>query len=356
MRLDDPALGGRGDGTTLNDAPFLQALSDMPASGGTIVIPPDGPWLFDAVDLARVPRRGVTVDATGARLVKSPRTATHMFRDEAGQTPDLRVVGATFEMSAASFAPGQTVSAFFLVRPERPSFVDVTVRDGIEEGLKLYKPRGLLVHGGRFERLANDGIQVHVPAADGFRGDAEDHGAEDVAIEGATFVAVDDGLHGMEGQGVSVSSASPRLTARGVRVVGCTFERCVRGAWAEFNQPDNPGVAIAFERNTVIAAECHGLGLVGVRGGALRGNRILDTGRMIPGTPGTAASEIAGIVVSGSPRTPGSDVVIEDNEIADRRRPADARMQYGILVRRQERLTMRRNAIRGATVRDVANG
>ena len=29
-RLDDPAYGGRGDGTTLNDGPLLQALADMP--------------------------------------------------------------------------------------------------------------------------------------------------------------------------------------------------------------------------------------------------------------------------------------------------------------------------------------
>ena len=50
------------------------------------------------------------------------------------------------------------------------------------------------------------------------------------------------------------------------------------------------------------------------------------------------------------------DGVIEDNEILERRAGADARMQYGLLVKRQEHLTMRRNTVRGATVRDVERG
>src|SRR5689334_8821309 len=60
-RLDDAAYGGRGDGTTLNDEPLLQALADMPAEGGTLVVPPAGDWLFDAVDLARVGRKHATL-------------------------------------------------------------------------------------------------------------------------------------------------------------------------------------------------------------------------------------------------------------------------------------------------------
>ena len=208
-RLDDPAYGGRGDGTTLNDGPLLQALTDMPPEGGTLVIPPAGSWLFDAVDLAQVPRSGVVLVATGAQLVKATRTNTHMFRDEVGRSPGLTVVGGTFDLSAASFQPGDTVSAFFMVRSDDITFVDVTVRDGIEEGLKLYKPRRLRVRGGRFERLVNNGIQIHAPAADGFKGNAPDRNSEDVVVEGVAFQSVDDGLHGMEGQGVSVSADSP---------------------------------------------------------------------------------------------------------------------------------------------------
>src|SRR5688572_23233663 len=65
-RLDDPAYGGRGDGSVLNDDPLLQALEDMRATGGTIVIPPGPAWLFDSVDLARVGRLRATIVATGA--------------------------------------------------------------------------------------------------------------------------------------------------------------------------------------------------------------------------------------------------------------------------------------------------
>ena len=352
-RLDDPAYGGRGDGTTLNDGPLLQALTDMPPEGGTLVIPPAGSWLFDAVDLAQVPRSGVVLVATGAQLVKATRTNTHMFRDEVGRSPGLTVVGGTFDLSAASFQPGDTVSAFFMVRSDDITFVDVTVRDGIEEGLKLYKPRRLRVRGGRFERLVNNGIQIHAPGTDGFKGNAPDRNSEDVVVEGVAFQSVDDGLHGMEGQGVSVSADSPDTTAQRVRVLDCTFDRCVRGAWAEFNHPGMPGLDIRFDRNQMTAAECHGLGMVGVRGGGLQGNRVLDTGSMIPGTPGTAASEVAGLVLSGSAETYGEELVVEDNEIVERHAGAAARMQYGILVRRQAGLTLRRNVVRGATIRPL---
>lgn len=352
-RLDDPAYGGRGDGTTLNDGPLLQALADMPASGGTLIVPPAGPWLFDAVDLALAGRRGVVLELTGAQLVKAPRTRTHMFRDEAARTGGLTVVGGTFDLSASAFRAGDTVSAFFLVRPDETSFVDVTVRNGIEEGLKLYKPRALRVHGGRFERLRNNGIQIHAPDQDGFRGERDDRDTEDVVVEGSTFVEIDDGLHGMEGQGVSISGASRTRSARDVRVLDCTFDRCVRGAWAECNQAGLPGEDIRFEGNRVTASECHGLGMVGVRRGAIRNNVVIDTGSMIPGTPGTVASEVAGVVVSGSAATVGEDMVVEDNQIVERRSGAAARMQYGIVVRRQDGVTVRRNTVRGATVRAV---
>jgi hypothetical protein len=71
---------------------------------------------------------------------------------------------------------------------------------------------------------------------------------------------------------------------------------------------------------------------------------------MIPGTPGTVASEVAGLVLSGSAETYGEELVVEDNEIIEHRTDTTARMQYGILVRRQEGLIMRRNVVRGATV------
>ena len=356
-RLDDAAYGGRGDGTVVNDDPLLQALADMPEDGGTIVIPPAGSWLFDSVDLARAGRKRATIVATGATIVKAPRTPHHLFHDARGTSHGLTVVGGTFDLghdrSAPRWRSGQTISAFFLVRADDVAFVDVAVRNGVEEGLKLYTPRRLRVRGGAFDGLVNNGIQIHAPAEDGFLGDAPQRDTEDVRVERAVFRDVDDGLHGAEGQGVSVSGASARVTARNVRVVGCTFERCVRGAWAEFNEPGVQGVDIRFDGNEVRLADCHGLGLVGVRDGGMRGNRVLDTGRVVPGAPGVAASETAGLVVSGSERTPGQNVVVEENEVADLRGGARARMQYGILARRQRGFVERANSVRGATLESV---
>jgi hypothetical protein len=127
----------------------------------------------------------------------------------------------------------------------------------------------------------------------------------------------------------------------------------VRGAWAEFNQPRRPGVDIRFEGNRAVGSVCHGLGLVGVAGGGMRGNRVLDTGSIVPG-PGSAASEVVGLVLSGSRDAQSSDLVVEDNEILERRAGAGARMQYGLAVRQQHRLTARRNRVSGATVRALA--
>jgi len=58
-------------------------------------------------------------------------------------------------------------------------------------------------------------------------------------------------------------------------------------------------------------------------------------------------------VLSGSAETYGEELVVEDNEIVERRAGAAARMQYGILVRRQAGLTLRRNVVRGATIRPL---
>ncbi len=357
--LDDPAFGGAGDGVTLNDGPCLAALESMPPEGGVLVLRGGGTWRFDHVDLARVGRRNVTLLATGATLLKDAATPGHMFQDTAGTSDGLRVVGGTFDLSAPAFRYGQVASAFFLVRASDLTFVDAVFRNGIEEGLKLYKPRRVRVHRCRFERLVNNGLQLHVPAgADGYTGDGPDRGTSDVQVTACHFRDVDDGLHGNEGQGLSISGAHPRLTARDVLVSRCTFDGCVRGAWAEFNEPGNPGLEIRFDDNVVRGAEFHGLGLVGVRGGGLRGNQVEDPGRPEPPGVRAAASEVVGLVLSGSPGTRGEDLVVEGNRVRDTRPPGAARMEYGIVVRQQRRLTLRDNVVVGATVRplDVDRG
>ena len=348
--LDDPALGGRGDGATVNDGAFLQALEDMPPGGGTVVLRAGGTWLFDSVDLALVGRRGVTVRAGGAVVRKAPTTVGHMFHDARGTSDGFTVAGGTWEAGREHFEPGQVCSPFHFDRCDDLAFHDATFRDGIEEGLKLYKPVGVRVDRCRFERFRNNGVQIHSPEATGYAGPKGDRGASDVLVTRSVFVEVDDGLAGWEGQGLSVGSTDPRHPASDVVVTECVFDGCVRGLWSENNVEDARARRVWFDRNVVRASQFHGIGLIGVAGGGARGNRLVDIGTRVPDPPRTASSEVAGLVLSGSEGVPGEDLEVADNEIVDTRGAA-ALMQYGILVRRQRRLTLRDNVVRGATVR-----
>lgn len=349
VALDDPALGGRPDGVTVNDEAFLQALEDMPPGGGTVVLGPEGVWLFDSVDLARVGRRGVTIQATGATVRKAPATVDHMFHDRAGTSDGFRVEGGVWEAGREHFAPGQVASPFHFDRGDDLTFVGATFRDGIEEGLKLYKPVRVRVDRCRFERIRNNGVQIHSAPVTGYAGDKPNRGPRDVRVTASVFVDIDDGLDGWDGQGVSAGSSDAGHPATDILVRDCVFERCVRGAWCENNVAGTPARRIRFEDNVVVSAEFHGMGLVGVEEGALRGNRVWDTGTRLPDPPRTASSEIAGIVLSGSEGVEGADLVVEGNTVVDRRGAA-ALMQYGILVKRQRRLTLRDNRVAGATV------
>ena len=345
--LDDPALGGRADGVTVNDAAFLQALQDMPARGGTIILRPEGEWLFDSVDLSEVRRKGVTLWAVGARVRKSPRTRFHLFHDRLGASDGFRLVGGDFDAGGEHFHPGDVASPFFFSRTDDLTFEGATFHNGIEEGLKLYKPAGVRVHRCRFERFRNNGVQVAASPHDAYEGDKPNRGPRNVHVSECGFFGIDDHLNGMEGQGFSAGSDEPGHPVVDVSVRRCVAEGCVRGLWSENNHSGTPARDVWFDDNVIRRSQFHGLGLVGVKGGGARGNRLLDIGTRWPG-PGTS-SETAGIILSGSEALSGEDLVIEDNEVVDGR-GADARMQWGIVLRRQRRIRVCRNQVVGATI------
>lgn len=347
MELDVTDFGARGDGETPDGDAVRRALAALPAHGGRLRFPPGGSYLLDSVE---VDRPGVTVLAVDARIVKAPEPAWHVFHDHRGRADGFRCVGGTFDMARRHFQEGETVSPFFFVRNRGLSFEGVTVRDGIEEGIKLYTCRDVHVLGCVFENLRNNGVQFHAPEEDGFAGDRPLRDARGLRVSGCRFRGIDDRMRGLaDGIGVAVHSTSTRVTVRDVEVTGCTVEDSVRGLWAEFNTPGNPGRDVHFHHNTVIGAHFHGLGLVGVLGGSIRDNRVLDTGRGWPDPP-RSSNYTAAVIVSGSRGVECEDVEVLRNDIRDRRPPGERRMQYGIVVTRGRDLVVRgADRVEGAT-------
>jgi len=348
-------FGARGDGTTDDTGAVLRALSEM-GEGDTLWFPGPSVYLVDAVDLGRFGHAGLELAGEpGAVIRKHPggtfgsTNREHIFFDTSsdGSTDGLRVRDLEFELSSASASPGESVSAFFLGRVDDVRFERCGFIDGVEEGLKLYKCRDVLVDRCTFERIRNDGVQVHAPPtrADGYSGPRADRGWRNVTISNSRFIAIDDQLGGVEGQGVTFNSREPTVTCGDGAVLDCEFDRCVRGVWAEVNDPGVRVTGLRFDRNRVVRSVTIGLGVVGVDRASISHNEVLD-----PVGAAARSDALAGIVVSGSssPRPRSTAVRVEGNRVLDRR-GVDARMPVGIVVRQADDVTLAANEIRGAT-------
>lgn len=374
-RLLDPRrpiveIGGRGHRLPSRpqdpiDDTIQAALRDLdPEVGGVVRVPP-GTHVVDHVDLD-ADARPVTFDLRGVTLVKAHPadggTVTHMFASPYGTSERLRVVGGTFDLTRDGFTFGQTVSAFYGVRPDDWGFYGCRFMNGIEEGLKLYMARRIRVVGCDFEDLADNGVQIHtvaqMPTGPGHKADRV---AGDVQILSSSFVRINDGFTRgtRNGQGVAVSSPHASLGVEDVLVHACRADRCIRGFWAEFNRAGVVGQNIRFVDNRVRRSEFHGMGFVGVRGGSMVGNIITDIGELVPRAD--TSSEVFGLQVSGSANNYSEDILVDRNVIAETRTgrasrdpEVDAFMEYGIVAKSCRRVTITgRNKVSGALKRPL---
>lgn len=347
-----PPFRARGDGITDDTLAVTRAI-EAARSGDTIRFPEAHTFVLDSVDLGAVGKPDLTLDCRGAVLKKrtdghfAGDNQGHLFRDTHGRSDGLRVLGGHFDLSGAHGTPGDTVSAFFFVRCNNLFFALPTITDGVEEGAKLYKCQDVTWVSPTIERVRNNGIQCHAPAVDGFQGDRPNQGWARWRIYGGRVSAVDDGQDGrFDGQGITFNSTDSTVSCRDVLVEGVEVSDCLRGLWAEFNAPDTRGSDITFRNNLVLRPRWFGIGLVGVIGGGVSGNHVLEPGTRPPG-PDTS-SEIAGVVISGSPGAPSERLKVHGNHVLDDR-GVDAFMEYGILLKQSTELDVQGNTVRGAT-------
>lgn len=373
FNLLNETFGGKADGVTVEDNALLNAL-DLAPAGSTILLPSTiqvaGAWqranyLFDSVLVSNAltaTKKGIRILAMGALITKKTGTVTggtgaanHLIRDPSGLLDDFGIIGGEWNLSRNSFSNGNTVSLLFSIRADKLRFGHMWIRDGIEEGFKLYKPTDVKAWDITFERIRNDGIQFHTPDEGAqYTGIKADRGADGLDTWSCRAIDIDDGLEGTsEGQAIAVSSSSATLQVKNARVRDWYCLRCVRGPWAEFNTAGLPGENIHFQNVTHENPRWHGIGMIAARQSSIVGARIRNPGVMAPG--GGTSSEVAGIFLSGSSDPKGQENVVDDYQILETRSGGSAYMQYGIIVKNQTGSIITPNGrIKGATVKDLS--
>jgi hypothetical protein len=370
-------FGARADGTFDDTAAVQAAINACDAKlGGTVYFPP-GRYLLDSVVLTRpsltlrgdghaiLIKKGSAPAKQGIQT-KAPAAGSpsHVFKDTAGAASGLSCYGLKFDLSRGSFKPGNGVSAFFLIRDDDLRFVDCEFKNGIEEGLKLYKCQNVIIDRCQFENLVDGGVQIHTPPKDGYTGSGPDRDSANIMITRCLFKDIDDGLWGAgNGCGVMMYNSSPDFTTRNVLVQGNIFRGCLNGVWSEaYGQParrllvqNNLFVgqytaATPGQPGGQVAQSAHGVGFVGTIGGSITGNTFFNIGTFAAGPAGSAiTSDISAIIISASNERMSSKFVrIADNVIVDDR-GANAKMEYGIIVRVNTNLSVGENQIFGAT-------
>lgn len=349
--IQNKAFGANINGTDPDDDALENILSEC-AAGDIIVFPPDANYVFDAPSLTK----GVTLFGPGAVFKKSATTTGHMFSVTDGELVDgLRVIGIEFDMNRTAFTDGNTVSPFFIVRGRRLLFYDIYVRDGIEEGLKLYTCQNVRVLHSRFENIRNNGIQFHLPSSDGFTGTRAKADASGLWVESCYFEDIDDGAFGTaDGHGITLNGTDTTYRTRDVMIRGNFTRRCIRGIWGEFGGGASTKAArnIIIEGNVVETSDFFGIGLVAAEDSVIANNVVVDTGSQVPSPP-TTSDETIGIIVSGDSFNDGARVVVKGNVVRDTR-GGSAYMETGIVIRRGSGHTVKDNVVSGETTAKVS--
>lgn len=354
LRVDSPRYGARGDGRADDTGPVRDAVADA-RPGDTVAFGEGRTYLIDSVDLGEVGSPQLTLMCHRAVLRKHPEgrfgstNTEHIFVDRHGACDGLRVLGGRFELSREAATVGDTVSAFHVVRGNDLFFALVEIVDGIEEGAKLYKCRNVTWASPRIANCRNNGIQCHSPADDGYLGAKPNQGWRRWRIYGGHVREIDDGFLGTaDGQGITFNNSDTAVACGDAVVEGVAVDRCNRGIWCEFNHPEGRATGIVVRNNLVRGSKWHGIGQVGVIGGRIDGNHVLDTGFRRPGPD--SSSEVVGIVVSGTAKGPAEDPTVAGNTVRDERSPPW--MEYGIVVRQATGAVVERNDVAGALEKD----
>jgi polygalacturonase len=354
------SFGAKADGKT-NDTKAIQTAIDScdPDLGGAVYFPP-GRYLVDTVVLSKP---NLTLRGDGAIFIKRPGIPDHVFKDPAGVASGLSCYGLKFDLSKPSFKLGNGVSAFFIVRANDLRFIDCEFKNGIEEGLKLYKCQNVVIDRCRFENLADGGVQIHTPADEGYTGTRPDQDSANVMISRCMFKDIDDGKWcAGNGCGIMLYNTSQDFTTRDVLVQGNTFQGCLIGVWSEA-QAGQSTRRLVVQNNIFVGQYSaappgapngqpghsgHGVGLICTTQGAITGNTFYNIGTFEAGVPGKT-STIDAIMISGDVgRQTTQYVRIADNVIVDDR-GKDAKMEYGVFVRINKDLSLGENQIIGAT-------
>lgn len=358
VAFDVEDYGALGDGTTDDTQAVLDALADM-SNGDILFFPGNKTFVIDKVDLGVSGHTNMTFLGGPGSIIKKKTSGTfgntnteHVFYDASstGLNDGFQCIGLEFDLSRTSASVGDTCSAFFFARINDMRFVNVTVRDGIEEGFKLYKCQNYYVVRCTFDNIRNNGVQNHSPSTgESYTGGRANQPTKDVWILDSTFTDIDDGLAGAgDGEGVTFNSTEPGLVVSGVHVSGCKFSGCIRGIWTEFNTGSGGCEDATFTNNTIDLSLSHGIGVVGVTRFTVSGNIITD-----PGDPSSVSSDLVGIIISGNSSPPRStDGLVYGNTCVDTR-SGSAEMEYGILLRNCDDVKVYGNNVSGYTQVDV---
>lgn len=345
-----PSLGST---TATWDAALESAIDSLDqTAGGVVKFPPGYTYLLDSVNLSTIwstkafaSTAKVYIDWRGALIEKhipaNGGTIGHLFHDALGTANGLRWLCGSIDMNRAGFTAPVLGSAWFLDRSDDWIFYSPHVYDGIEEGIKAYKPVNLVIYNPVLDNIRNNGIQVHAPlnADEAYAGAKADRDASHIRVWGGRISNIDDGQAGAaDGQAIvfhGTSSVGEGKTVRDAMVVGTRIRDCLRGCWTEFNNVHGEGIHfidIDHENTGAVADAIYGSGLVGVKHSSVRGGEYRNIGIANPGS----GTDTFCVIVSGSGSLRSEDCIVDGVSMRETRSSGN-RTEYGIIVRQSDR-------------------
>lgn len=267
--------------------------------------------------------------------------------------------GIRFDGSSAQFSfgnPVQGIKGYLTngVTVRNCSFVDI-----IDVGIKLLDGARLLAIGNRFLNMGENAIELHNyafdtrtgqpyqtprPLVQGFHRIIGNH-FEKISRREDEF-----GIQLVDACGI-VFVGAPGYPQQNLVISHNTFVDCLRAIWTEANEVGVESRNITITHNTILGNAYKtsggsygkaGIGLIGIRGGVVRGNIIRN-----PANYAIVGTDTCGIIISASQGVSDSAALeVADNVIVDDT-GAPERTMYGIVVNWGTQLSIQNNQIRG---------